>query len=101
MRAEQRRVDVDRHPLGGDSEIPGAGAGRLARRGKALEELRVGGDPLDHPIGRGVGGDLAEQRRLLADRAEVAKRLAAVGEHHGQVADYAARVVATLALAHR
>ncbi len=44
------------------------------------------------PRGRGVGGQKAEQRRLLADRAEVRERLAAVGEHYRQVADDAARI---------
>ena len=101
MGADEGRVEVDRHPLGRDAEAPGVLAGLLAGVAERLEELGLAGDPLDHPIGRRIRGDLAEERRLVAHRAEVCERIAAVGEHHRQVADDPARVVAARALAHR
>jgi hypothetical protein len=97
---DQRRVEIDRHPFGGDTQLPGVLAGLLSRRPQTLEQLGLGGDPLDRPVGGRVGGDLAKERRLPADRAQVAERLAAVGEHHRQVAHNTAGVVARAPLAH-
>jgi hypothetical protein len=99
--AQEGGVEVDRHPLGGETEPPDVLARPLARRAQAVEELWVSGDPLNRPVGGGVRGHRAEQRRLLADRAEVCERLAAVGEHHREVAEDAAGIVAAAALAHR
>jgi len=45
-------------------------------------------------------GDLAEQARLVAERAQVRQTVAAVGEHDRQVAQGAAGIVARAPLAH-
>ena len=44
-------------------------------------------------------GDLAEQGRLVAERAQVAEAVAAVGEHDREVAEGAAGIVARAPLA--
>jgi len=74
---------------------------RLAARGaQRVEQPGLAGDAINRPEGRRVRRDPPEQRRRLAHRAEVAQRLAAVGEHHRQVTHDPARVVAPGALAH-
>ena len=100
MALNERSVEVDREPLGGDAEIPGMLARLRVRRAQGIEQLGLSGDPLDHPVGGRIRGDLAEQGRLVAHRAEVAERIAAVGEHHRQVTDDAAGVVARASLTH-
>lgn len=67
---------------------------------KGLEQLGLGGEPIDQAVGGRIGGERPEQRRLLAERAEVAERLTAAREHHREVADDDAGIVAAAALAH-
>ncbi len=58
-----------------------------------LEEGGILRYPIDHPEGRRVRGDLAEERLLVAHRAQVRQAVPSIGEHHRQVADDAAGVV--------
>ncbi len=67
----------------------------------AAEQRRIGSDRRDHPKGGRVGSDRAEQRLLLAHGAQVGQAVAAVGQHHRQVAHDAARIVPAAPLAHR
>jgi hypothetical protein len=63
-----------------------------------VEPVGVAGDLIDHAKRGGVGGDRPEQHLLVADRAQVGQAVTAVGEHHRQVADDPARVVAATSL---
>jgi hypothetical protein len=63
-----------------------------------VDEL-VLADRVDETPGGRVGGDRAEQSGLVAQRAQVAQRVAPVGEHHRQIAHDPTRVVARAALA--
>ena len=82
--AEQRGVDVEDRPLGGGAEREGALPRQLARRFDPLQLRRA--DPLDRPEGGGVGGDLAEEAGLVAERGQIAEVLAALGQGDDQVA---------------
>jgi hypothetical protein len=53
-----------------------------------------------HPKRHGVRGDLAERRVLIAHRAQIGQTIPAVGQHHNEVADDAARIVPAPPLAH-
>jgi hypothetical protein len=70
---------------------------------RARERLgvRVGGDRIDHPKRRRVRRDRPEQGLLVAHRAQVGQAIAAVGEHHHQIADDATGIVPEAPLAHR
>ena len=50
-------------------------------------------DPIDHPKRGRVRRHRPEQRVLLANRAEVSDALAAIDQHHRQIADHSARVM--------
>jgi len=99
MRADERRVDVDHERPGRaraerEGALPGAGAGAPQR----TEQVAVG-DRVDCPPRRGVGGHRPEERALVAQRAQVAEGIAAVGQHDRQVAHHPAGVVGRAALA--
>jgi len=79
---DQRGVEVDRHLLGRHPEPPRLGAGLRVRGPQAVEPAGLASDRLDDAKRRGVRGDGAEQRRLIAHRAQVGQAVAAVGEHH-------------------
>lgn len=57
------------------------------------------GDLVDHPKRRGVRRHPPEQRGLVADRTQIRQAVAAVSEHHRDVADHASAIVTTTALA--
>jgi len=101
VRGDQRRVDVDDQRPGG----PGAQRERpLARRCPGRPERveqAVLADPVDDPPRGGVGGDRSEQRALVAQGAQVAQRVAAVGQHDRQIAHHPARVMPAAAPAQR
>lgn len=82
--AQQRGVDVEDRPLGGGAERESIRPGQLARRFDPLQLRRA--DPLDRPEGGGIGGDLAEQAGLVAERRLIAEVLTALGQGDDQVA---------------
>jgi hypothetical protein len=75
--------------------LPKALARPRVRRPDRLQQLRLGGDALDDAKRRGVRRDRTEQGLLVAHRAQIGDALAAVGEHHGQVANDPARIMTT------
>ena len=98
VRREQRGVDVENHAAGRRGAVPGAGAGRGAGLADLREQLLV--EALQAAIGGGVGGHRPEEYPLVAQGAEVAEAVAAVGEQHGQVAHHASGLMAHLARVH-
>jgi hypothetical protein len=70
---------------------PGAGAGMRDTDGG--QQPWRGRDPVDHPKRRRVRRHLPEQHVLLTNGTEVRHALAAVGQHHREIADYPARVM--------
>ncbi len=54
MRANERCVLIDRDPLGRYAELPHMGARLCTCRAQPLHELRIAGDPLDHPKRRRI-----------------------------------------------
>ena len=98
MARDQRRVQIDRQPLRRAVQPPEPLARPRVRRAQRLQQPGLGRDPVDHPERGRVRRHLTEQRLLLADRAEIGHALAAVGEHHRQIADHPARVMAATAL---
>jgi len=100
VRADQRRVDIDHDSLWPRAQLPRprprsrpCGAQRLKRGG-------VAGEPVDQPERGRVGGDRAEQRLLIAHRAQVREAVTTVGEHHREIPDHAPRIVPAPALRH-
>ena len=100
-RADQRRVDVDRQPLGRAVQLPEALARPRVSGTQRVQQRRVGGDPVDHPERGRIRRDRPEQRLLVTHRPEVGHALAAVGEHHRQIADHPPRVMSATALLDR
>jgi hypothetical protein len=98
MGAEQCGVDVEDEASRGGGPLPGAGAGRGASATDACERGLV--ETLQAAVGGGVGGDVAEEHLLVTQHPQVGERVAAVGEHHGEVADDAAWFVAHFAGVH-
>ena len=98
MSRQQRRVEVDVQPRGCPGQLPGARPRATVSSPQPLEAVGVTGDPVDHPKRRRARRDLPKQRLLIAERAQIGQAVAAVGEHHRQIADHAARVVAAVAL---
>jgi hypothetical protein len=100
VRRDQRRVDVDDDPLGPSAGVPRVLARPRASGPQRVEQAPVAGDPIDDPKRRSVRRDLAEQRLLVADRAQIRKAVAPIGEHHRQVAHHPAGIVPAPPLAH-
>ena len=101
-------VRVGRHERGVDVEDdlararpgrPGALSGSGAGDPDGLEALRV--DGVDHAPGGRVRGHPAEEIDLVAKRPEIRQAVAAVGEHHRQVAHHAPGIVGRGTLAGR
>jgi hypothetical protein len=101
MAGDQRRVDVDRELLRRAVQLPEPLARPGVRRAQRVHKRGVRRDPVDHPKRRGVRRDCAEQRLLVAHGTEIGNALTAVGEHHRQIADHAARIMATTPLLDR
>src|SRR3954447_10777833 len=93
VRGDQRGVDVDHDPLRPRAGVPRVRSRPRASLAQRPEQRRIGGDRRDHPEGGRVGRDRAEQRLLLAHGAQVGQAVAAVGEHHRQIAHDAAAIV--------
>jgi len=72
----------------GAAETPWLGAGVP----HACELLLV--EALHAAVGGGIRGDLAEEHALVSERSHIGEAVAAVGEHHGEVAHHAAGLVA-------
>ena len=94
MARDKRRVQVDVELLGRPDQLPRARARHGVRRRQPLKPARVTRDPVDHPKRRRGRRDLPEQHLLITERTKVRQAVPAVGEHHRQVADHAALVVA-------
>jgi hypothetical protein len=95
MRRDQRRVDVDRQPLGHTGKLPEPLACPSVRHPQRVEESRLARDPVNRPKRRGIRRHFPEQLLLVADRAQIGHALPAIGEHHRQIPDHPARIVAT------
>src|SRR5450755_875667 len=95
MRGDQRRVNVERQPLRRTMQLPEPAPGARVRDPDRVQQSRRGRDPVDDPKRRRVRRHRSEQHVLLSDRAEVRDALAAVDQHHRQIADHPARVMTT------
>src|SRR5271168_2933977 len=60
---------------------------------QGIQQPRCRSDPVDHPKRCRVRRHRPEQRVLLADHTEVRDALAAVDEHHREIAEHPARVM--------
>lgn len=99
MRSDQRRVDVDdQRPGRPSAERERPSAHRRARRPQRVEQAAIA-DTVDDAPRRRIRSDGAEQGALITQRAQVTQRVAAVGEHHHQIAHDAAGIVAAPPLA--
>ena len=58
-------------------------------------------DPVDHPKRRRVRRHRPEQHLLLTNRTEISHTLAAVGQHHREIADHPARIMTATTLLDR
>jgi hypothetical protein len=92
VRRDERGVDVEDHPPGRLPETPGAGAGGGAGVSHACEHALV--EALQAAVGGGVRGHRPEEHLLVAQGAQIGEAVAAVGEHHGEVAHHAAGLMA-------
>jgi hypothetical protein len=99
--ADQRRVKIDHDALGRRASIPSVLSRLAARRAQRVQQHRVMGDRVDHPKRGRVRSDRPEQRPLVADRTQVGQTVAAVGDHHRQIAHHPTRTVPATPLAHR
>jgi hypothetical protein len=81
--------------------VPGVLARPRASGAQHLQQRAVGGDRIDHPKRRRVRGNLSEQRLLVTHGAQVGEAVAAVGQHHRQVADDAAGIMSAAPLTRR
>jgi hypothetical protein len=100
VRADQRGVDVDHDPPRPGARLPGVLTRPRTSGAQRVEQARVSSDPIDHPERRRVRGDRPEQHLLVTDCAQVGQTVAAIGQHHCQVPDHAARIVPAAPLAH-
>lgn len=97
VRTDQGRVQVD-HDLAGlghrrpvpPGAGPGLGAGGTDRSHGCVG---IGGQRLDQPAHRGVGGDRTEQLALCTHQTDIGQTVAAQGEGDGQVQHRLARIV--------
>ena len=64
------------------------------RGAQPVQAVRVAGDLVDHAKRRRRRRHLTEQDRLIAQRAEVGQAVAAVGEHHREITNHAAAIMA-------
>jgi hypothetical protein len=69
------------------------GGGSRAGPSPAKAEEVGGAHPVEHPPGGRLGGDRAEEARLVPENLEVADRVGPVGDGNGEVGKDAARVM--------
>jgi hypothetical protein len=96
VRVHQRAVHVDQQQVRvrPGASPPGPPTGLGARRRQPGQAQLVTSDPLHHPPGGRGRGHRAEQLRLVAQHRQVGKAVPTVGQHHRQVSQHPARVVA-------
>src|SRR6266545_3438811 len=99
VRRRQRRVDIEHRLLRARPELPRALARERNRAAQPRKALSV--DRVDHPKRRRVRRHAAEQILLVAQRAQIREAVAAVGEHHDQVAQHDPRIMRRRALPRR
>jgi len=100
VRADQRGVEVEHDPLGLCPERPGPLARLRARLAQPTEHPLVR-ERVDHPPCRRVRGNAAKEVLLVAQRPKIREAIAAVGEHHAEVAHDLPGIVRGAALARR
>jgi hypothetical protein len=93
MRGDQRRVDIQCQSLGRATQLPEPLARAGERDPDRLQQPWRRRDPVDHPKRCRVRRHLTEQRVLLTNRTEIRHALAAINEHHREIADHPARVM--------
>ena len=101
MRRDQRRIDIERQPLRRTMQLPEPRPRPGVRDPEGVQQPRLRRDPVNHPERRRVRRHGPEQRQLLTDRAEIRDALAAVDEHHREIADHPARVMTATPLLDR
>jgi len=67
------------------------------RGAQPVQAIGIAGDLVDHAKRRRRRRHVTEQDRLIAQRANVGQAVAAVGEHHRQIANHAAAIMAARA----
>jgi len=82
---DQGGVEVEDHALGCACQLPHPSAGAGARRPDRLQTPLV--EHGEYPPSGRIRGNLAEQARLVAQRAQVGQAVAAVGEHYRELID--------------
>jgi hypothetical protein len=95
VRGDQGGVQIDSQPVRRSGQLPHTGTRAGVRRAERFEQPRRGRDPVDHPERRGGRGGRPEQRDLITNRAQVGKAVTAFSEHHREIADHRATVMAT------
>ena len=98
MRGDQRRVDVDRQPLRRAVQLPEPRPRPGVRVTDASSSPGV--DAIRSTVRNAVESDATDPNSdvLITDRAQVRDALAAVGEHHREIADHPTRVMTTTPL---
>jgi hypothetical protein len=95
VRVQQRAVHVhQQQPVGVRAGLPGTPTGMGTRRPQPGQAKLVGGDLLHHPPGGRGRGDRTEQLRLVAQDCQVAQAVPTIGQHHRQVPQHRAHVMA-------
>jgi hypothetical protein len=90
-------IDVEHDALGCCGKLPGSGSGESPRITHARKHRAV--QTVHAAVRGGVGGDLAEECRLVPQRSEIGKCIPAIGQHHRDVACDTSRLVGHLAAA--
>ena len=95
VRGDQGGIDVDREGLRPAGKLPEPRSGARVRIADRVQQARHRRDPVDHPECGRVKRHRPKQRLLLTNPAEIRDALAAVREHHGEIADHPARIMTT------
>ena len=94
MRGDQRGVQINRQPLRRAGQFPDTRTRPSVRITQSIEQARCARNPIDHPKrGRRRRGR-PEQHGLITDRTQVRQAVTAVSEHHRQITDHPAAVMA-------
>jgi len=94
MRCDQGGVQVDRQPPWSAGQLPDTLTRLGVRVTQRIEQTRCAGDPVDHPERRRRRSGRPEQHGLITDRSQVRQAVTAVSEHHRQITDHAAAIMA-------